>query len=244
MNIVVLGSGGYYPTDDQHTASYMIPELGVIFDCGSGIFRASKFIKTSELHIFISHPHADHIDGLKCVKNLYSSNCNRIVLYGLKETIEAIAILFKKPFSGQTLIPFELRTIDFNEVIKFPEFEMRTFPVEHVSPCIGFRIDSGGKSVAYITDSSSSVDSDYGKHVKKVDFLLHEAYYPHDMEEKAIQGGHSTSSMVVQFCKANEIENVLLIHHHPDGSGKKVFEEVKEHLPFSQNATDYSVYKI
>ncbi len=39
MKLVVLGSNGYRPTDLGHTACYAIPELGLLLDAGSGLYR-------------------------------------------------------------------------------------------------------------------------------------------------------------------------------------------------------------
>ena len=42
----------------------MLPELGLIFDAGTGIFRARDLIQTDTLDIFLTHIHLDHCVGL------------------------------------------------------------------------------------------------------------------------------------------------------------------------------------
>ena len=42
----------------------MIPELGLIFDAGTGMFRVRDLIQTKTLDIFMSHVHLDHSVGL------------------------------------------------------------------------------------------------------------------------------------------------------------------------------------
>ena len=64
MKLHFLGTSGYHPTRQRDTACLMIPELGVILDAGSGIFRARELIETKELHIFLTHVHLDHVVGL------------------------------------------------------------------------------------------------------------------------------------------------------------------------------------
>jgi hypothetical protein len=39
MKLVVLGSNGYRPNDLGQTACYAVPELGVILDTRTGMYR-------------------------------------------------------------------------------------------------------------------------------------------------------------------------------------------------------------
>ena len=55
-----LGTTGYHPNEQRQTACMMIPELGIIFDAGTGMFRARDLIQTKTLDIFMSHVHLDH----------------------------------------------------------------------------------------------------------------------------------------------------------------------------------------
>ena len=64
MKLVVLGSNGYRPTDLGQTACYAIPELGVILDAGTGIYRLVDYLLSNQLDIFITHAHSDHYGGL------------------------------------------------------------------------------------------------------------------------------------------------------------------------------------
>jgi len=60
----------------------MIPEAGVIFDAGTGMFRARDLICTQTLDIFLSHAHLDHSIGLTF---LYD------ILFG-KEEVESVTV--------------------------------------------------------------------------------------------------------------------------------------------------------
>jgi ribonuclease Z len=55
MKLVVLGSNGYRPTDLGLNACYAIPELGVILDAGTGIYRLVNYLLSNQLDSFITH---------------------------------------------------------------------------------------------------------------------------------------------------------------------------------------------
>src|SRR5262245_34247263 len=70
MKLVMLGTGGYFPTSRRHTACLMLPEIGVVLDAGSGMCRIGEFLQTGHLDIFLTHAHLDHVAGLTYLVNL------------------------------------------------------------------------------------------------------------------------------------------------------------------------------
>ena len=240
MKLVILGSGGFYPTDSRHTASYMIPELGVIFDAGTGLYRASKFFRTKNLHIIISHSHIDHLDGLKCCSKFFRDGIEKIFIYGNEDVELAIQIINSHPFSIQRELPYKF--IKITENIPFiieSEISIIPFPLVHTSPCLGFRLNFQDKSMAYITDSSSSSNSSFIKIIKGINLLLHECYYPTLNENLAIKSGHSSSNLVIDLCKNSNISNLLLIHLNPNGNEEEIFKEINSFISNVKLAKDY-----
>ena len=74
MKLILLGTGGYFPTSRRHTACLMLPEVGVVLDAGSGMCRIGRHLQTEQLDIFLSHAHLDHISGLTYLVNLVPAN--------------------------------------------------------------------------------------------------------------------------------------------------------------------------
>src|SRR5580658_6155540 len=64
MKLVVLGSTGYHPNELRQTACFMLPELGLVLDAGTGMFRVRNWLSTPTLDIFLTHSHLDHVFGL------------------------------------------------------------------------------------------------------------------------------------------------------------------------------------
>lgn len=64
MKLVLLGTTGYHPNRRRHTACMFLPEVGVVLDAGTGMFRVRDHLATSHLDIFLTHAHLDHVVGL------------------------------------------------------------------------------------------------------------------------------------------------------------------------------------
>ena len=91
MKLVLLGTGGYFPTTRRHTACYLLPEVGVVLDAGTGMFRLGEHRQTDRLDIFLSHAHLDHIAGLTYLINLVPREIlKRIVVHAEAAKIAAV----------------------------------------------------------------------------------------------------------------------------------------------------------
>ena len=64
MRLQFLGTGGFHPNERRQTAGLLLPELGVMFDAGSSLFRVPSRLESQELDLFLTHAHLDHIMGL------------------------------------------------------------------------------------------------------------------------------------------------------------------------------------
>ena len=71
MKLAILGSNGYRANDLGHTACYAIPELGVILDAGTGMYRLVDYLQTAELDVYQSHSHPDHVTGLSNLEFIF-----------------------------------------------------------------------------------------------------------------------------------------------------------------------------
>src|SRR5258708_2263758 len=91
MRVVVLGSTGYHPNEIRHTACLMIPELGIVLDAGTGMFRVRERLVTEELLIFLSHTHLDHVFGLTFLFDvLHERPTTSVVVYAEAAKLAAI----------------------------------------------------------------------------------------------------------------------------------------------------------
>ncbi len=232
MKLVVLGSNGYRPTDLGQTACYAIPELGVILDAGSGIYRLVDYLLSNQLDIFITHAHSDHYGGLVYLDFVF---LKKFTLEALeRDTIPKMGSIRKSLEESQPkarvhvapeildYIPSYFRYHRDNKYFEFIPLKateelsggarLISFPVDHTVTCFGFRLDKPGGSLAYVTDTYSGPDASYLEKIRGVDVLLHECCVSDDEPEFARRVGHSHITPVAQLAAEAQVGRLILIH--------------------------------
>lgn len=71
MKLVVLGANGYRPNDLGYTSCYAIPEMGIVLDAGTGMFRMADHLEIEALDVYLTHSHRDHTWGLVYLEFMY-----------------------------------------------------------------------------------------------------------------------------------------------------------------------------
>ncbi len=193
----------------------MLPEAGIIFDAGTGLFRARDLIQTSELDIFLSHVHLDHCVGLTFLYDvLWDKDVSRVTVHVAEDKIPSI----KSALYHQDLFPvepnFELRPLE-REVALDGGMHLTSFPLQHPGGCHGFRLESPELSLAYVTDTFADPDADYLAHIQGVKTLVHECYFRDGAEAWAEKTGHSCLTPVAQVAHRCEVGALYLVHINP-----------------------------
>ncbi|HEX3870786.1 MAG TPA: MBL fold metallo-hydrolase, partial [Pirellulales bacterium] len=80
---------------------------------------------------------------------------------------------------------------------------------------VGFRLDWPGRSMAYVTDTIARADAPYIEHIKGVDLLVHECYFPDSQTEFAMTTGHSHVTPVAEVAAAANVGKLVLVHVWP-----------------------------
>jgi ribonuclease BN (tRNA processing enzyme) len=215
MRLLLLGTTGYHPTDHRQTACVLLPELGLAFDAGTGMFRVGRHLSTPTLDIFLSHAHLDHIVGLTYFFSLQVEHpLKRITVHG--EAVKLAAIrehLFSDTFFPAKA-PFEWQPME-GEAVLAGGAKLRAFPLVHPGGSLGYRLDVQGKSLAYVTDTTAVDGADYIQHIRGVDLLLHECNFPNGHAELARKTGHSCLDDVARVAAAANVKRLVLIHFDP-----------------------------
>jgi ribonuclease BN (tRNA processing enzyme) len=227
-----LGTTGYHPNENRQTACLMIPEIGVIFDAGSGMFRVRDLICTDTLDIFMSHAHLDHSMGLTFLYDiLFGKEMKRVTVHIEASKIEAI----EKFLFSKDLFPvgpnFELKPLPEGAVELDGGVAVHHCPLKHPGGSSGFRMEHSNGSLAYITDTTATPDADYIQFVSGVDVLVHECYFPDGWEDRAELTGHSCLTPVAQVAANACVDQVYLVHMNPlDGSPEPLDLKKVEHV--------------
>lgn len=234
MKLVLLGTSGYHPTDRRHTACLMLPEIGVVFDAGSAMFRVADHVATDTLDVFLSHVHLDHSLGLTFMFHILAARpLERVTVHGDADKLAAVGQhLFSEPLFP-VAPPFDM--VALTGPVQLADGATLThFPLKHPGGSRGFRIDWPEKSFAYVTDTVAAKDADYIRHIEGVDLLVHECFFCDDQPEQAELTGHSCLMPVVELAAAARVGRLVLVHVNPEynedecydlAAARKVFAE-------------------
>lgn len=223
MKLICLGSsskGNSYILQDSNGYS-------IILECGVPIKELKKslnFDLSKVLGAFITHIHKDH-----------SGRINEYCKAGIDVWIEA---------KTKKLIDIEnhrLKTYREMEIIILGEFRIKSFPVIHDVPTVGFLLDHTEMGrVVFITDTKY-----LNFNFPELDHILIEANYSLDiMNERLISGSlqgylknriqesHLSLETCKEFLKANDlsmVQNIILLHLSDSNSDEPRFiKEVQE----------------
>lgn len=219
----------------------------VIIDAGTGInalgFSLLKeFPAGGACHIFFSHFHWDHVQGLPFFIPLYRADWN-INFHSFLQGCELEALL-----SEQMRAPFF--PIDFGATLSKRSFcalpdcpiamdglAIRHFPLHHPNGARGYRLDAGGRSIVFASDhehGQPALDKGLISIASGADLLIYDAQYTPE-EYATRQGwGHSTAQEGVRLAREAGVKQLVLFHHdpmHDDDAITQILNRARELFP-------------
>ena len=239
-------------------------EHTLVFDAGTGLIGLGRELMkrpgSREVHIFLSHLHHDHIEGLRFFAPAYAPEwtCH---LYGPAGAGADTLRHVRAQVMGARLFPVDLSELAARVKIKGLRPRARVcfngphaLEVQaHLSrahPKVGvtfYRINYGGRSVVYATDVESQQGGfdavvDFARHA---DVLIHDAQYTdeeyHGGRINKAGWGHSTVCQAAEAAKAAAVGKLLLFHHDPEHDDAEVhrLEKLAQSIfPKSRAATE------
>ena len=100
--------------------------------------------------------------------------------------------------------------------------------VAHPGPTLGFRVESGTSSVAYLPDHEPALGGPIAHRsrdwvsgsslAEDADVLLHDAQFSEGEYDERIGWGHSSVGDAVAFARSSGARRLLLFHHDPSHS--------------------------
>ncbi|MEX2287923.1 MAG: MBL fold metallo-hydrolase [Planctomycetaceae bacterium] len=216
MRIEFLGTGGFFANERRQTACVMLPEIGLVFDAGTSVFRIAQKLVNPELDIFLSHAHLDHVVGLtSLLVPLMSGKIKAARVHASKQYLAAV----QEHLFAEAIFPIlpRFEFVELKDSVAVGGGVLSHIPLVHPGGSTGFRIDWPQKSLAYITDTC--VDGSYTEFVRGVDVLIHECYYPDQMSEWSAKTGHSNTTPVAELARDADVGRLMLVHIDPHRPG-------------------------
>ena len=223
----------------------------LIFDAGTGL-RAlgQELIKKGKIEadIFFSHAHLDHIIGFPFFAPAFNPKNNFKIWSGVFDQQIPIKEVFQK-LTSPPMFPVSLEV--FNANLDFLTFKpgdkieldggisLSTAALNHPQGAVGYRVNFGGRSVCYITDTehkAGELDQNIKSLVSGSDLVIYDACFTDENYPNFAGWGHSTWQEGVKLCDAASVKKLVIFHHDPgndDDAMDIISEEANKARPGS-----------
>jgi phosphoribosyl 1,2-cyclic phosphodiesterase len=202
----------------------------IILDAGSGIRPAGLALreeKAKEIDIFLTHAHWDHIIGLPFFKPLFCSGMGTTVwsghLAGIMTTRELVEDLMRAPFLpvGPEVFCGEVDYRDFKagqEIQLGDSALLKTRSLKHPGGAIGYRLEHGGRAIAYVTDTEhepGELDPNVLDLIADAELMIYDCTFTEEEFAEYRGYGHSTWQQGARLCRAANAKRLAMFHHYP-----------------------------
>ena len=206
----------------------------IILDAGTGLLALGNERMAENLRhstILLSHLHWDHIAGLPFFTPIYVPG-HRVEIAsgpnGVMSLDQAMREVFRAPFFpvafddlGGTLTTRELRA---NDKFTIGDITITMAKLNHPDPVYGFRLEHGGQSIVYATDTEhfACVDPTLKKLAAGADILIYDSQYTPEEYPSKVGWGHSTWQAGAELARAAGVPQLVLFHHDPGRSDQQL----------------------
>ncbi len=257
MLVIFWGVRGSTPTPQSENLRYggntscvevRVNDQIFIFDCGTGFRNLGKHLVREtngdplSAHIFLSHFHWDHIQGIPFFAPLYSDRESYFFFHSSNRTRG-----LRRAIEEQMSDPYF--PVKMNEMaahrhfygigegrIPFDECVIQAMSLHHPQGCLGFRLEAGGKVLVYATDNEPghpAFDRNVRKLAQGADVLIYDAQYLPEQYEATKRGwGHSHWREAINVVMESGARELILFHHDPDHTDEcidRVVVQAREH---------------
>ena len=215
VNVTVLGSNGWYDDANGLTTCVLARTARetLIFDAGSGLTRAlglADFSKPATL--FLTHLHMDHLIGLHTL-SLYPFEAGLTIVAPLGGRADLEAVLRPPFMTPLAKLPYEARVVDAKALPAGAlPFAAEALPLLHAVPTTGYRVEIGGKRIAFVLDTADCENA--AALAREADLLITEAGF---LPGQTGSAGHLDPQGAAELSVRARAKKTLLIHFGASG---------------------------
>jgi phosphoribosyl 1,2-cyclic phosphodiesterase len=239
MQVTFFGVRGSTPCHGDDTRRYggntscvvvRVPDADpILLDLGTG---ARYFGRDAEPGFrgacLLSHLHWDHVQGLPFFAPLLRAD-STLHLYAPaqrdgRSLCEVIDDAIRPPMFplAASQLPGELVCHDTeDEEFSLGSVRVVARLVPHIGPTLGYRLEWGGRSIAYLSDHQQPIDGALTvaegarELVQGVDLLIHDAQFTQPEFELKRHWGHCTIDYAKWLAAECQVGTLALFHHDP-----------------------------
>jgi len=252
LRLKIWGCRGSVPTPGPDTVEYggntscvevvLGDGTALVLDAGTGIRPLGHDLLargTRRIHLFLTHLHLDHLEGLRFFAPLWDERVS-VDVWGPCSPVSTLHDRILRSFSPP-LFPIDFRDVPARvmfhdlpaETWSFDGVSLSSELVLHPGPTVGFRLETAGSSVAYLPDHEPALAGIEGRPpdwisagalARDADVVFHDAqYFEHEYPER-VGWGHSSVAHAVAFSRAVRAGRLVLFHHEPGHSDRELEE--------------------
>ncbi len=207
----------------------------LILDAGTGIRALGEQMLSEgarECTLLSSHLHWDHIQGLPFFLPAWVLG-HRVTIVGRPGIREAMETQMTPPCFPVRIADMKaelaFREMASGEAIQVGPATVRAATLNHPGGVYGYRIEHGGASVVYATDTEhyACPDPHLVELARGADVLIYDAMYTQDeyagrVGPTKVGWGHSTWDAGVAVADAAGVGRLVLFHHDPQRTDDEV----------------------
>jgi ribonuclease BN (tRNA processing enzyme) len=232
MRVTLLGTMGWMPSDRRETTclACRAGDSLFIFDAGTGLRRlrepahAALLDDASDVHLFLTHYHLDHVCGLAYLPGVLPGR--EVVIHAPAAELNgvdperAVAGLLRRPYNPRdweelTDLHLEPIAAGVNEIAGHT---VRVRAQHHSDVSVAYRVDD-----AFVLATDTRIDPETAAFATGVGLLLHEAWYnagdPRtDEMPTALRAGyaaHSEAGGVAKLAADADVSRLVPVHLNP-----------------------------
>lgn len=203
----------------------------LIFDAGTGLRRLGAALAADDGRIdgdiFLSHTHFDHICGLPFFQPFFcAGNRFRVWAGHLQPERTLKQVICQMMVAPLFPVPPEIfaADIDYRDFAVGDRLEpgsgisVRTALLNHPDRATGYRIEFGGRSLCYITDTGhieGRRDEALVSFVSGADMMIYDSTYTDEEFPRYRNYGHSTWQEGGRIADAAGVGRLVIFHHDP-----------------------------
>ncbi len=245
MDVVFWGARGSVPCSSKQKITYgtntpclemvFSDHERIVFDAGTGLVSLGNhleklgFPNCDRIHLFFSHFHWDHVQGLPFFKAVYRKETT-LRLYGQPGIETVFSSQMTAPFSPVPFeaLPAKIEVITLDAPIALGDVRVTPIPLNHPQGCYAYAVEHRGRKILYATDTEPDggpMDASLLAGARGADVLVMDSNNAVEELEQRRGWGHSSWVDCVNLAQKAGVKKLILFHHDPFHDDEKVTQK-------------------